>query len=93
MRYLANLLVIGVLAILPGCRTSKMAIEYPVVKMNQDLSHWIETDSVPMMKRGAMDSKIGDYNIEHLRDKVNKDKNTPYFGESIYYMLQDLFKK
>lgn len=95
MRRLVKLLKIAMLVTLLGCSSPKMTNKFPMVEINQDLSHWIviDSDSVFNMKNRNMDSKIGDYNLKRLQDYLDKDKDSPYWGESIYYMLQDLFKK
>lgn len=95
MRRLVIFGEIGLLVILSGCSTSKMADKFPVTKINQDLCHWISigSDSVLIREKGVIDSRIKDYNLKRLRNNLDKDKDSPYWGESIYYMLQDLFKK
>lgn len=95
MRRLVRFWIIGMLAILWGCSSPKMANRYPITNINQDLSHWIAIDSasVSHIRNRNTDSKIGDYNLKRLRDNLDKEKDNPYWGESIYYMLQDLFKK
>ncbi len=95
MRRLINLGKIALLVILMGCSTSKMTNKSSVAKINPDLSHWVlmDSDSISIRKKGTGDARIEDYNLKRLRDNLDKDKDSPYWGESIYYMLQDLFKK
>ena len=95
MRGLVKLLVLGMLVTVGGgCSSSKLTKKHSIDKINHDLSYWATVDSASTfgsMKR-CMDSKIIDFNLKQLRDNLEKDRNSSYWGESIYYMLQDLFK-
>ena len=93
MKRLAIFGVTGMLVTLLGCSSPKMTDNYSINKINQDLSHWItkDSDSISNMKKRNIDHKIGDYNLKRLQDNLNTAKDSPYWGESLYYMLQDLF--
>lgn len=94
MKVLIKFLVVGLLVIIVGCSSSKLANKYSMNKINHSLSYWaiVDSDSSFNSMKRYMDFNIRDYNLKHLRDKLDKDRNTPYWGESIYYMLHDLFK-
>lgn len=94
MKGLVKLLAVGMLVTVGGCSSSQLTNKYSINKINHDLIYWATVDSdssFNSMKR-YMDYRIRDYNLKQLRDNLNKDSNTPYWGESIYYMLHDLFK-
>ena len=80
MRRLVRFWIIGMLAILWGCSSPKMANRYPITNINQDLSHWIAIDSasVSHIRSRNTDSKIGDYNLKRLRDNLDKEKDNPF---------------
>ena len=95
MKRLVEFGVTGMLVILLGCSSPKTTNRYPITTVNQNLSHWIVIDSTSIsnIRKQNTDSKIRDYNLKRLRDNLDKEKDNPYWGESIYNMLQDLLKK
>lgn len=95
MKGLLKYLVLGMVFTSWGCGSFKVADKKPTVTINQSLFHWmaVDSDSVNVMKKRDLDSKIGDLNLRRLRDQLDTDKSSPYWGESMYYMLQDLFKR
>lgn len=94
MKGLVKLLVVGLLVIIVGCSSSKLTNKYSMNKINHSLSYWaiVDSDSSFNSMKRYMDSNIRDYNLKHLQYNLDKGRNTPYWGESIYYMLHDLFK-
>lgn len=95
MKGLVKLLVVGILVTVVGCSSSKLINRYSINdKINHELSYWaiVDSDSTFNSMKRYMDSNIRDYNLKQLRDNLDKDRNSPYWGESIYYMLHDLFK-
>lgn len=95
MKGLIKYLVLGMVLTSWGCGSFKVADKKPTVIINQSLSHWmaVDSDSVNVMKKRDLDFKIGDLNLKRLRDQLDRDESSPYWEESMYYMLQDLFRK
>lgn len=95
MKRLVKLWEIAMLVAFLGCSSPKVANRYHIARVNQELSHWLaaDSDSFSHAKKQNLDLEIGNYNVRRLRDNLDKDKDSPYWGESIYYMLQDLFQK
>ncbi len=79
-----------------ACRSLNTAEERTSKISNPYLYHWVqsEADSTKrnlLFKRIEVDKK--DHVMQQLRERLDKDRNTPYWGESIYYMFRDILGK
>lgn len=94
MKKIVQLLLL--LVCLSACHSLNIAEEKTSKISNPYLYHWVQSE-VDSTKRNLIFKRIDlnkkDHVIKQLRERIDKDQNYPYWGESIYYMFRDILGK